>query len=104
MSMEKVLLFLVLVRLSISMDSICKYSKITDLGEASQSGAVDLSELLAHGVVPSNLNVTAESFNDIEDPKAVFGRPSDQFEAISMTKTLNARAKAAQAVKESRES
>lgn len=86
------------------MESICTYNKDRDLAEVSQHGAVDLSELLSHGVVPSDLNVVAESFNDIEDPKAVYGRPSDQFEAISMSKTLTARAKAAQVAKDARDS
>lgn len=81
----------------------CPFNKLADLGEASQSGYVDLSELLSHGVVPSNLNVAETDFNSIDDPQAVFGRPSDNFEAITMTKILNARAKAAEVAAAARE-
>lgn len=72
------------------------YDPVRDLGEASQSGYVDLYQLLGNGVLPANLNVTAESFNDIEDPKSIYGKPSDQFEAMSMAKELNKRGAAAQ--------
>lgn len=76
----------------------CQYDKDRDLGEASQSGFVVLDDLLAHGVVPANLNVAPESFNDIEDPRSIYGRPSDQFEAMTLAKTLDKRAAAAEAV------
>lgn len=86
------------------MECICKFNKMTDIAETSQSGFVDLSDLLSHGYVPPSLNVAPEEFNDIEDPKAVYGRPEDTFHAISLSKTLDARAKAAEAAKKARES
>lgn len=72
------------------------YDPARDLGEASQSGYVDLYELLGNGVLPANLNVSSESFNDIEDPQSIYGKPSDQFEAMTMAKELNKRGAAAQ--------
>lgn len=103
MSMVMELSWIVLDRLSISMYCKCPFNKLADIGEASQSGYVDLSELLSHGLVPSDLNVAEADFNSIEDPQAVYGRPGDQFEAMTMAKTLNARAKAAEAAAAARE-
>lgn len=78
------------------MFSECFFDKDHDLGEASQSGFVVLDDLLAHGIVPNTLNVAPESFNDIDDPKSILGRPSDQFEAMTMAKELTARGAKAQ--------
>ena len=82
------------------MDCICKFDKFRDVAEASQSGFVDLSDLLKNHILPGNLDVNSGSFNDIDDPQAVFGRPSDNLEAMTIGKTLEARARAAEAAKE----
>ena len=74
------------------------YDPVRDLGEASQSGYVDLYELLGNGVLPADLNVSAETFNDIEDPRSIYGKPSDQFEAMTMAKELKKRGAAAQKI------
>lgn len=79
------------------MNCECKFDKNRDLGEASQTGYVVLEELLAHGYVPPNLNVAPADFNDIDDPKAVYGKPADKFEAMTMAKSLEVRAKVAEA-------
>lgn len=84
------------------MDCECKFNKKTDLGETCQNGFVVLEDLLAHGYVPATLNVAPSEFNDIDDPKAVYGKPADKFEAMTMAKTLEARAKAAEAAAASR--
>lgn len=82
------------------MDCVCKFDKKRDLAETSQSGFVDLCDLLKNHILPGNLDVSTESFNGIEDPEAVFGRPSDNLEAMTIGKTLEARARAAEAAKE----
>lgn len=82
------------------MDCKCTFDKSRDLGETSQTGFVDLCDLLKNHILPGNLDVNSASYNDIEDPQAVFGRPSDPLEALTMGKTLEARARAAEAAKE----
>jgi len=82
---------------------VCKFDKLRDIGEASQSGFVDLSDLMEKGIVPSDLNVTEASFNQIDDPKAIYGRPSDQFEAITLAKDLEKRGTAAQKLYDERQ-
>lgn len=85
------------------MEVVTEFDPLRDIAETSQSGYVDLYELLGHGVVPSNLNVAPESFNDIEDPRSIYGKPSDQFEAMSMAKDLNKRGAEAQRLFNERE-
>lgn len=62
-----------------------------DIAEPSQTGFVDLSALLSHGVIPPGLNVTEEGFNNIEDPESIIGRPEDAFHAVSLAKELKER-------------
>lgn len=85
------------------MEVITEFDPKRDIAETSQTGYVDLYELLGHGVVPSNLNVVPESFNDIDDPRSIYGKPSDQFEAMSMAKELNKRGAEAQRLFNERE-
>ena len=68
-----------------------KFDPIRDLSEPSQTGFVDLVDLVSHGVIPEGLNVTEEAFNNIEDPKAIYGRPQEQFHAMSLAKDLKKR-------------
>lgn len=79
------------------------YNADTDCGEASQSGFVVLDDLLGHGIIPDGLNISPESFNDIDDPRSIYGRPSDQFEAMTMAKELNNRGAQAQKLHDERE-
>lgn len=78
------------------------YNPDTDCGEASQSGFVVLDDLLGRGIIPDGLNVSPESFNDIDDPRSIYGRPSDQFEAMTMAKELNKRGAQAQKLHDDR--
>lgn len=73
-----------------------KYDPKRDLCEPSQTGYVDLVDLVSHGVIPEGLNVSEESFNNIDDPKAIYGRPQEQFHAMSLAKELNQRGELAE--------
>lgn len=68
-----------------------KFDSNRDLSEPSQTGYVDLVDLVSHGVIPEGLNVSEELFNNIDDPKAIYGRPQEQFHAMSLAKDLKKR-------------
>ena len=70
---------------------VINFDSKRDIAEPSQTGFVDLSELLSHGVIPPGLNVTEEGFNNIEDPESIIGRPEDQFHAVALAKELKER-------------
>lgn len=62
----------------------CNYNEIADNHDIDQFGYVNLAESLEHGIVPSELADSEVSYNEIEDPSSIFGKPRDVFEAYSM--------------------
>lgn len=61
-----------------------KYNEVCDLSPVDQFGFVDLNECLANGEVPSTVSDTEDSYNGIEDPSEILGKPSDVFDAYRM--------------------
>lgn len=71
------------------MRSVIRYDSKRDLQEVDQFGFVDLVKSVSEGFVPSDIGVSAESFdgNDI-DPESLIGKPSDVFEAMRIQDDL----------------
>lgn len=70
------------------------FDPVRDLQDVDQFGFVDLNEAIANGVVPSDLNVNEETFNGIEDPRSIIGKPMDTFEAYRMASYIAEHGKA----------
>ena len=66
-----------------------KYSMKRDLMEVDKFGYVDLREAGLNNSIPAAVNVDELSFNDIEDPSTIVGKPSDIFDAINMNVSIS---------------
>lgn len=64
----------------------CKYDPKVDLKPVSPFGAVDLVSAMRTGSVPANIRASENSFNEIDNPNSISGRPSDIFEEAQMSK------------------
>lgn len=53
-----------------------------DIKAVEPFGFVDLQNAFVHGVIESNIADTEESYNGIEDPTVVLGKPRDVFDAM----------------------
>lgn len=60
------------------------YNPQRDLCKVSQVGFIDLTKAFASGVVPDKIADSEASYNGIEDPASILGKPSDVFEALEM--------------------
>lgn len=67
------------------------FDKVKDMQEVDQFGYVNLGEAYANGVVEGNLNPDVSEFNGIEHPESIIGKPSDEFDAIALQKTVRER-------------
>lgn len=64
------------------------YDKNKDICEVDQLGFVDVVKAFANGVIEGAASLDEAKFNNISDPDAVLGKPSDIFEAIQMSRTI----------------
>lgn len=62
----------------------CIFNEKTDNHQVDQFGFVNLAESLKNGVVPSEIADSEPSYNEIDDPSTIYGKPHDVFEAYSM--------------------
>lgn len=60
------------------------YDKKKDRSDVPQYGFVDLHEAYSSGIVPSDIDLPEQSYNGIEEPGNILGKPSDIFEAYRM--------------------
>lgn len=60
------------------------FDVLADVQEVDQSGYLDLATAYMNGVVSGDINPDQLTFNQIEDPSSIMGRPSDEFDAIRM--------------------
>lgn len=58
------------------------YNPLADVCEVDQFGFVDLAEAFLSGTIASNLTIEDLTFTEIDDPKAVSGKPRNAFEFI----------------------
>lgn len=60
------------------------FDAVKDLTEVDQIGYIDLATAYVNGVVSGDVNPDQLTFNQIEDPSSILGRPADEFDAIRM--------------------
>lgn len=70
------------------MRCVCKYDPVRDIRAVSQTGYVDLAKANALSSVPASISAEQLSFNEIDDPRSIAGRPSDVFEAAQAAKVI----------------
>lgn len=75
----------------------CQYNPRVDLHPVEQTGFVDLAKANSMSAIPAQLSAEVLSYNGIDDPNSIVGRPADVFEAGQAGKFVAARAKAAKA-------
>lgn len=68
----------------------CVYDPVRDIQAVSQTGAVDLAKANAMSSIPASLSAEQLSYNEIDDPRSIAGRPSDVFEAAQASKAITA--------------
>ena len=64
------------------------YNPLKDVSQVDQFGFVDISYVLTTGNVPGDLSVKDDEYNGIDDPRSIVGKPSDVFDALSMSASL----------------
>lgn len=69
------------------MKQICEFDPIRDVQAVEQSGYIDLAKANATSSIPSGISNTELNFNEIDDPRAIGGRPADTFEALQMMRS-----------------
>ena len=60
----------------------CSFNPVTDVQEVDQFGYVDLAQAFLTGTINADLKVDDLFFNEIDDPVAVSGKPSNVFDMI----------------------
>lgn len=60
------------------------FDVLEDMNEVDQFGYLNLCEAYVTGTVSGDINPDQLSFNDIDDPSSIIGRPVDEFDAIRM--------------------
>lgn len=63
------------------MKNVCIYDPIVDIHPVEKFGFVNLRDCFVNSSVPSDISVDPLSFNGVEDPGSLLGRPSDIFDA-----------------------
>lgn len=71
------------------------FDEVKDLAEVDQFGAIDLRSAFVNSSVPENVEISAESFNGVDDAQSLVGRPSDVFDAIRKADYVASRAASA---------
>lgn len=81
----------------------CKFNPLEDIQEVDQFGFIDLVKAFQQGYVPGGSELVQESFNGIDEPESILGKPSDAFEAMRMQDMIvqNAKDRSASARKSS---
>lgn len=65
------------------------YNPIRDKEPVCQTGILDLKSAMVNHTIPSDMAATTDSYNGIEDPASILGRPRDVFEALEMHGKIN---------------
>lgn len=75
--------------------TVCVFDELADVGEVDQFGIIDLRAAYINHSVPENVEISAESFNGVEDAQSLIGRASDVFDAIRKAEYVSSRAASA---------
>lgn len=73
------------------------YNPKRDLKPVNPEGWLDLKAAYVNGIVPGNIEINEESFNNIEDPSKIGNVPRDPFQAMRAASAAQNAAKAAKA-------
>lgn len=60
-----------------------------DKTPVSQTGFIDLKSAMVNNVIPSQIAESEDSYNGIDDPASILGKPRDVFEAMDMQSLIN---------------
>lgn len=66
----------------------CNFNPVCDIAPVEQSGFIDLAAANAASSIPAGIANQELSFNEIDDPNSIGGRPSDEFEAAQMNSVI----------------
>lgn len=70
------------------MKCICKYDPVRDLMAVDPTGYVDLVKANQNSSIDVPVALTEQQFNDIEDPRSIGARPSDDFELMQANRAI----------------
>lgn len=66
----------------------CGYDSVRDISPVSPDDSLDLHEAFVSGFVPNEAAISDSDYQNVDDPKSIYGRPANEFEAIHMVQTL----------------
>lgn len=61
-----------------------KFNPVKDIQEVDQFGFIDLVKAFQNGYVEGDSDIRTDSYNNIEEPASIMGKPSDVFDALRM--------------------
>lgn len=67
---------------------IDNYNPECDIQAVEPFGFIDLKEAYVTHTVPTVIDEEAVAYNEIDDPSAILGKPSDVFEAYRMQEAI----------------
>lgn len=62
----------------------CSFDKTKDNHDVDNFGYINLAEAYANGVVNSDINDVDVSYNEIDDPSTIIGKPQDIFDTFTL--------------------
>lgn len=65
------------------------YDKRRDKSEVSQSGYLDLCQAFENNSVPADIAQDDASYNDVDDPSKVIGKPKDAFDMMHYNQSVH---------------
>lgn len=69
--------------------SCVNYNSIKDIQPVEPFGFISLVDAFNNSCIPAGIEDSSDSYNDIEDPSTIVGKPSDVFEAMRMADALH---------------
>lgn len=64
------------------------YDPVRDVAPVEQVGFIDLVKASQSNSIPANLTADELSYNGIDDPRSIAGRPRNSFEAAQMSQAI----------------
>lgn len=64
------------------------YDSVRDVMPVQPYGFIDLRKALETKHIPADASAVPASFNGIDEPAAVLGRPADAFDSLAMQETI----------------
>lgn len=66
----------------------CHYNPERDINPVDPEGVVNLKDAFVNGLIPDDVSVGDAEYDNNDNPRSIIGRPSNEFEAIHLQKTL----------------